>query len=205
MDQIKYALFIEPQGSLLEFIKVWKEKCEAFFPDAPYLSHPPHSTLLFTYFKSVDRTISLLEKVRLELSPILLNCHEMMIFENDTLAGGGHTLTIRADLNQQLINFQTSLAEIVEPEIDHGHEVLPDALDQGVFANSFRRFGFPFVGQHWIPHFSIASIKSERNHPFICDFESQDLSCDLKVDEFSLWEVKGDEHCKIQAFKMGAL
>jgi hypothetical protein len=203
MAEIKYALFIEPKDSLLELIQNWKKFCAEDFPGAPYLSHPPHSTLLYTYFKSNERVIELLKEVTQKMEAFPLVSQQTIVFENDALAGGGHTLAIRANADQALLHLQMQLSESVVPEIELNREILPEAINHGLFAESFSRFGFPFVGQHWIPHFSIASIKADRSHQLIRNFESQSFSFDQEVNEISLWEVKGDEHQKITSFKLG--
>lgn len=203
MVEVKYAIFIEPQGPLLELIQNWKKLCVKEFPGAPYLSHPPHSTLLFTHFKSSEKVRELLKVASQTMKTFSLVSAQTVVFENDALAGGGHTLAVRANANPSLFDFQVQLAESVITEIELNRDTLPEVLNHGPFAKSFSRYGFPFVGQHWIPHFSIASIPAERSHSLIQDFESQKFSIEQQVDEFSLWEIKGDEHREIESFILG--
>ena len=60
------------------------------------------------------------------------------------------------------------------------------------------RYGFPFVGNHWIPHFSVASLRTEKTDPIIRDFLSNTEQYDFMVDQFSLWRVEGDEHIQLK-------
>ena len=56
-----------------------------------------------------------------------------------------------------IINFQKNLADsllnfVRKPLLYHN-------TWEGKFKESFDKYGFPFVGSHWIPHLSIASVK----------------------------------------------
>ena len=63
---------------------------------------------------------------------------------------------------------------------------------------SYYKYGFPFVGNHWIPHFSISSLRSEKTHPIIEDFLSTTKQYQFTVDQLSLWRVDGDEHIQLK-------
>ena len=51
-------------------------------------------------------------------------------------------------------------------------------------------FGFPFVGEHWIPHFTISSLKVAKNHKIIRDFLLDQIDISFTVNTVSIWNIK---------------
>ena len=62
----------------------------------------------------------------------------------------------------------------------------------------FEKYGFPFVGHHWIPHFSVSSLQTEKSHPIIEDFLSTTIQYHFKANQISLWRVDEDEHTLLE-------
>ena len=61
-------------------------------------------------------------------------------------------------------------------------------------------FGYPFVGKEWLPHFTIASVKSNSNNKKIIfkDFLNQNISKKIfKIKFISVWLIKGDNHKRL--------
>ena len=55
--------------------------------------------------------------------------------------------------------------------------------------NSYQNFGFPFVGEHWIPHFTISSLKVAKNHKIIRDFLLDQINICFTVNTISIWDI----------------
>ena len=68
--------------------------------------------------------------------------------------------------------------------------------------NSFDRYGFPFIGNHWIPHMTIASLNTCQNDPLIEEFLEQSLEFELDVTEISCWRVENDQHNCLEKYKL---
>jgi 2'-5' RNA ligase len=200
---MKYAIFIEPKFDFFESISMWKKVVGEEHSSAPYLTHPPHATLIFTHLKDVDKASDLLRSSCAKISPLTIKSKERLAFYDDPLAGGGHTLAYRLENSAELFDLQKSCAEVLEPVIDHGHDVLPEALAHPMFQESFSRFSFPFVGSHWIPHMTVASIPTERDAPMMEEFLSICMTLINEVETVSLWAVDGDIHQKIEIFPLG--
>ena len=66
--------------------------------------------------------------------------------------------------------------------------------------NSYLDFGFPFVGEHWIPHFTISSLKVAKNHKIIRDFLLDQIDISFTVNTVSIWNIKGNQHQMIEEF-----
>jgi hypothetical protein len=80
------------------------------------------------------------------------------IFDND-LVTQGDTLSIGLVPNSLAFEFQRNIAEsllnIIKKPIFYNN------IWEGKYKESYDRYGFPFVGSHWIPHLTIASVKKE--------------------------------------------
>lgn len=199
---MKYAVFIEPRYDFFEAISMWKKNVEEEFPNAPYLSHPPHATLIFTHLKDVASASELLKMAVASQAPFAITSEEKIAFYDDPLAGGGHTMAYRLRDSKELFELQKCCAEALEPIIDHGHESLSDVLSAPMFRESFSRFAFPFVGTHWIPHMTVASLPVERDDPLLDSFMSVHMRLECQIEAVSLWAVDADEHEKLESFSL---
>jgi 2'-5' RNA ligase len=200
MSLDKYAIFIEPMGELRDAVIRWKNQLRGIFPHATYIEHPPHATLLFCHFKNIERVIFNLNRICDSVSYFEICSQQTQVFFDDASTGGGHTLAYKIFPSLNLMQLQQSCAESVESFVMHGNESLVSGLNIEPFQSSFRRFGFPFVGHHWIPHMTIASIKVKSDNAEMTSFQSQSFFFTQILDHISLWRVNGECHEKIQDF-----
>ena len=73
------------------------------------------------------------------------------------------------------------------------------------FDNNYKKYGFPFVGKDWIPHFTIASIKSkiEKKEKFIKRFlMDKILHKSFTVKYISVWHISRNKHKKIFEYNL---
>ncbi len=68
--------------------------------------------------------------------------------------------------------------------------------------DSYLDFGFPFVGDHWIPHFTISSLKVAKNHKIIRDFLLDQIDISFTVNKISVWDINGNQHQMIEEFTL---
>lgn len=197
---MKYAVFIEPEGSLLERVVSCKERVAARLGNQPYNAHPPHCTLWVGALASLE--YESLEQACRRVTPFDLATDGMVVFWNDAATDGGHTVAFRVvapaalwslqmDISQALSRF---LPAVVEP---------PAWCSQPVLLESIRQYGYPFVGNHWIPHFSIASLHLPRGHELLRDLSQIDEKHTCRIEEFSLWQIEENRHEKLKTFRLG--
>ena len=65
---------------------------------------------------------------------------------------------------------------------------------------NLKKYGYPFVGKKWIPHFTIASITNKLNNKnlIIQKFLKQKIiKKKIKINFFSMWLINGDKHIKM--------
>lgn len=187
------AIFIEPQGSLRASLIERKKMLELAMPGQAYTSHPPHSTLLFGEYGPPEIWT---EKLRAAVEPLpafRLSTDAWQQFPNDLQAAGGHTVAYRVKLSPELLRLQLTIAEAVAP-FRKNLSVPHPLADREPFATSLNRFGFPFVGPHWIPHFTIGSPRVPANDPLLSTLMAGSAVHETPVGTIAIWRVTADHH-----------
>jgi len=190
------AVFILPMGSLVNDLVSWKERIKNELPGQPYTSHPPHMTLINTELINEKDGVIAISAIISSIKPFQISVKRKNIFWDDSFTKG-HTLFFEVEYNDALFELQKSLAIALKP---FKKKVSPPnyLIEDNVILESFKTYGFPFIGRHWKPHFSVASLKTEKTDPIIKDFLSKTSQYNFTVDQFSIWNVNGDEHTQLK-------
>jgi hypothetical protein len=193
-DRVRYAVLIEPDDALGELVLAWKSRAAARCPSSAYLSHPPHMTV---WAGEVGDAAGAAEALRASAEPLqefrTSRCVPH-VFYDDAL-GGGQTCAFANELTGDLARLQVAVCEGLR-----GHAVgytdaqLPAALRRQPFLFSWCRYGFPFVGAHWIPHMTIASVPIAPDDPFIADFLAAAPGPPQAVRAVGWWRITGERH-----------
>jgi 2'-5' RNA ligase len=195
------AVFIEPEGELRTNILRWKEMVETKYPNQSYCLHPPHSTLIHVNVKQEEMAIEAVGGVLKEIPAFKNRITETDVFWSDSATGGAHTIYWKIKSNQTLFDLQRKVAESLQPFISSNPQ--PTFVNNAlVLKNSFNRYGFPFIGNHWIPHLTIASLKTSPNDPLIEEFLKQTCEFEMVVSEVSCWRVEIDQHSCLEKYKL---
>ena len=64
--------------------------------------------------------------------------------------------------NTSLNNFQMKMIRFLNQIVESKNIVKKNKFD-GKLKKDYRRYGYPFVGKNWIPHFTISSISKKHN------------------------------------------
>ncbi len=201
---MKIGIFIEPTKPKFNYLIKWKKRIKETFGNQKYLSHPIHTTIaVFDIKKTIkkDFFISLKKEMKL-YRRFKINIIKPSIFYNDPLTNGD-TLFFKIKKNKKIILFQKKI-------LSHFKKIDKNILRRLVFKNkkyqtNYKKFGFPFVGMDWIPHFTIASIKSrsKKQKEIYKDFLlEKNFHKVLDVKQFSIWQIKKDKHKKIFEIKL---
>ena len=196
-----FAVFIEPEGELRTNILRWKEMVGAQYPNQSYCIHPPHSTLIRVNIEREEMAVRAVGEILKDFNSFKIRIAETDVFWNDIATGGGHTLFWKIETNKTLFDLQRQVAESLSPFLSYNPE--PKFVKNSpLLKNSFDRYGFPFIGDHWIPHFTIASLKTVQNDPFIEEFLKQSCEFELYAAEVSFWRVENDQHKFLEKRKL---
>lgn len=190
------AIFVEPTGSILHSVVESKALVSSVFPGCPYLHHPPHSTILFGNFQQSNELLQRVASAASLVAPFHIKVDGWHVFPNDMLAGGGDTVVLKVPLLPALSGLQLSLAEALSSFLLPAVSVHPLS---GVepFASSLNKYGFPFVGPHWMPHFSIASLPRTGAEQLKGALMREHTVNSMLVERVSVWSVMGDVHQKL--------
>ncbi len=201
---MRIGIFIEPPKNKSRFLYNWKNLVKKKFGRQKYLIHPLHSTVaVFTLKKKIDKNfyISLKNKMQL-FNKFKIIIVKPDIFYNDELTGGD-TLFFEIKKNRNLLLFQKKI-------LYHFHLIDKNITRDKFFKNrkfqsNYKTFGFPFVGLDWIPHFTIASIKStskKKEQIFEKFLTEKNFNKSMDIKNFSIWEINKDKHKKILQFNL---
>ena len=121
------------------------------------------------------------------------------IFYNDSVTGGD-TLAIGWVPNSFAFEFQQdlsdSLLDFIKTPIFYKNEW------EGKYKESYNRYGFPFVGSHWIPHLTVASVKKE-GKKLIDDIKKTVINLNQKESggSLALFKIVDDSHQLIHTWQ----
>ena len=202
-DVSRHAVLIEPDGRLREMVLAWKSRAATQWPSAAYVGHPPHSTVWAGDVADLAGGEHALREAASRVREFRIDGHFPYVFYDDALTGGGHTCAFAAALTDDLARLQYAISDALR---DHREPVrdgqLPWPLRREPFLRSWREYGFPFVGPHWIPHFTVASVPLRQDDPFIAEFLASAAPRQVAVRELSWWRITGERHERLASMRL---
>ena len=164
--------------------------------DSKYNNHPPHSTVINVDVRNYHSAIIDIKKSIKGFEPFEIIIDNKSVFWDDELTNG-HTLYFGIKKNTNLLSFQKLIAESLKV-----HKIKSTAphfiKNNQLLYDSFENYGFPFIGSHWIPHFTIASLKTSKADKLIQKFLTNVRLEKMPVNSFSIWIIKGEQHKEIE-------
>jgi broad specificity phosphatase PhoE len=192
----KYGIFWIPNAELNEYVESWKNRFRKIEPDAFFLNDPVHSTIFLFKAHEQDQSqiISRIKNVKIDF---LVNSWK--IFYNDFVTGGD-TISVGLIPNSLAFQFQQDLSDSLLDFIKT--PLFYNNTWEGKYKESYDRYGFPFVGSHWIPHLTIASVKKE-GKKLIEVINATTINLNLKESSGSLalFKISGDNHQLIHTWQ----
>lgn len=191
----KYGIFWLPSGAIKEIIERWKQRVREVEFEATYVAHPVHTTffLLMAEQSGEKQLIEELERFCTVHSPVKTRIEQWHVFSKDAAAGGGDTLVACLSKNHQLMSLQQYIADAFSPL--RCENVNYPVTWAGSYSESFHKWGFPFVGEHWMPHISVGAVHSEEGRAVVhkaLEEKMPEICCDLSA--FALVRIEGEEH-----------
>ncbi len=190
----KYGIFWIPENNLVEFVESLKDEVRKEEQGAIYLNHPVHSTVfLFNSFEANERLI--IESI--DEKAIELFIDGINVFWNDEVTNR-HTIYLGIKANEEIINIQKHISDTLLGYVT-GPLYYPNNW-KGEYKESFDKYGFPFVGSHWIPHLTIASVKNE-NKRVVDKILSNEFGKSSAKGHLALFKIIGESHDCIHIWK----
>ena len=195
MVEERHAVFVEPEGAARAAVVDWKARIARQFPGSAYLHHPPHGTLWVGHVSRADDALAALRRAVAAVPAVAGFACRPHVFYDDAMAGGGQTCAFAAPLTSDLAALQHAVSEALVPYCAVPALVdVPAPLRHEPFVSSVRRYGFPFVGAHWIPHFTVASLLIPRDAALIHEFLEEGPQPSDSIQYVSWWRIVGDDH-----------
>jgi hypothetical protein len=195
-----YAIFLLPSEDLKKEIFHWKNKIINSEIYSAYTKHPPHLTIYHFSTNNIEKCVQEISSFKWIHNGIDISIKNTNVFWDDKLALG-HTLYYQLEKNDYLYDLQLGVANKLKDYVIRKGNVRNQLKDDHLLY-SYQKFGFPFVGPHWIPHFSVASLRVDKDHMMLSDFLSQKNHFKFKISNYSLWEIEGDLHKKLIEFSL---
>ena len=157
---MNFGAFILPNVKLEHEIMFWKGLVESNCPDQFYTKHLPHLTILNIKVKDINIALKKSIETINEYNSFQIRIEKKGVFWNDFGTHGGHTLFYEVKKNQYILNLQKVLAESLTSEVirEEGSIYKEKGYEMDL---SYKKYGSPFIGEQWIPHFSIASLNKD--------------------------------------------
>ena len=188
---IKLGVFFQPEDDLINDIESLKMFFMGKSDKNKYLDHIVHSTI---YVLEVDvyklnDLISEFESLRSILYPISSKINKWRIFEDDILTGL-NTLCLEIKLTKDLKLLQNTVVRA----LCKFHSKKMENNFKGEQKHSNNKYGYPFVGNHWIPHITVGSLNI--NPQKILDYSDGlfSFSRNIKINNLCLYRIEKDSH-----------
>jgi hypothetical protein len=195
------GIFIEPSGTLRKNINFYKKKIKKNLINSTYSDHPPHSTI---FFSDLNFKPELKEKLEHEISQIKsfkIKINKISVFQND-ISTGKNTYFFKIIKNRYLNKLQEDIVTIIKPNLNKSF--LKKKLDYNNmnFNYNFRKYGYPFIGKCWKPHFTIASCELNRKNMELKKFLPINNNYLMLVKYISIWRIYKNKHILIKKIKL---
>ena len=190
---IKIAAFIIPQKKTRFKILSYKKKVKKKFGTQPYLSHPPHCTL-FTMnvsnqilkFKKNFKSINIKSNYK---NTLLIK--KTGIFANDPITSG-KTIYFKITKTSFLQSLQL---ELLKSFIKFNNNKRKIKFKFSWMNKNNKKYGYPFVGKTWIPHFTVASLVNvNKDKKFIKNFLNKKIKSDELIKKIYIYKINKGKH-----------
>ena len=192
---IKIGVFYCVDGILKNNVESIKSFFKTKSKESKYLNHLVHSTLYVFEIES-DKIKDVIEKfqsLQKVLSPVSSKINKWRVFENDILTNL-NTLCLEIESSKDLFSLQMNIAtSFLEFRLKKTNTDF-----EGLLKESYNKYGYPFVGEHWIPHITIGSLDIEKKK--LTDFSEGMLNFPrgIKINNLGLFKIEADSNSLIK-------
>ena len=199
----KIAAFIEFEKKITNKILNQKKIVKKKFGNQIYLNHPVHLTLFTLNIKRINELKKIYINNKNKVSkPLQVSLIKPGIFYNDPLTGG-HTFFHYIKKNKKISEIQLRHLKKINNKL-FVYRKNKDLFKNKVLKKNYRKYGFPFAGNVWIPHITVASIKNIKNdNEYIKKFLSEQIKLKCSIKEIKFYKIAKDRHdflFKVKAF-----
>ena len=192
---IKLGVFYCVDGILKNEVESIKSFFKTKSKGSKYLNHLAHSTLYVFEIQS-EKIVDVIEKfqtLQKVLSPVSTQINKWRVFENDILTNL-NTICLEIELSKDLFSLQMNIVN----SLREFHLKKPNTDFEGLLKESYIQYGYPFVGEHWIPHITIGSLDIDKKKLTDYSYGMFNLPRRIKINNLGLFKIEGDSHSLIK-------
>jgi 2'-5' RNA ligase len=155
---------LEPDAALHRLVQAYKDETRALVGEQLYLADPPHLTLYLAVYRTEEAALARWQMLPSHEVDLTVNTPGWHVFEADALTGN-HTLVcdLTAEDKMRLRVLQQQVVAYLAPARDAAATEARLAPRLNNLTDTQRAavasHGFPYLGDGWEPHFTIASIR----------------------------------------------
>lgn len=201
----KYFIAFCPEKKLCDLINKQKGIIRKLAGEQTYLSHPPHTTVIVFTTNNLRSIETVLERTAHGFDKIPIKIGSFHVFYDDPFTKG-HTITY--SLGRDSINAMKDAQIKIVSAIDgfNTRRALPKNSEAygklGVIEKAnVDRYGFPFIGDNWMPHLTLASIDKNKFDKLFETLKMNQINGDFFLDNLALYKT-GNPPSLIRKFTM---
>lgn len=155
---------LEPDERLASLVRGYKRRVKQCSGDQLYLADPPHTTLYLAAFDNLNSVAKALFSLAMDSDPIDISLEGWHVFYSDALTGNNTLVCQWSEASQRAARaIQTKVIDRLSPlrnlaTTEKRFAARWTSLTQDQQRSVIDK-GFPFTGNAWHPHLTIASIK----------------------------------------------
>jgi len=157
---------LEPDAELRSLVAGYKNQTWALVGPQTYLADPPHLTVYLAVFPDVESAAARWRGLATEGRDLQVKLIGWHVFESDALTGSNTLVCeLAAEGKARLRSLQREVIDLLAPARDQRatrERLAPrHAFLTAEQRTCAERYGFPYVGEGWEPHFTIASVRAD--------------------------------------------
>ena len=198
---IKIAVFINPKGKVKKKILNFKKIVKNNFGYQLYLSHQPHCTIFtMNVSKSILKSKNKLKNIKIK--PFIKNVlvvKKTGLFLNDPITNG-QTIYFKINKNSFLNTLQLELLKLFNK---FKNNKIKTKFKLAWMNKNNNKYGYPFVGKNWLPHFTIASFANlNKKNKFIKNFLNKKIIYRELINKVYIYKINGNKHKYLWSMKI---
>tara|TARA_B100000795_G_C22680086_1_gene391440 strand:+ start:341 stop:934 length:594 start_codon:yes stop_codon:yes gene_type:complete len=182
-----YCLGNDLKSDVEELKLFFNSKCKI----SKYLNHLAHSTIYVFEIdpKKLNDVSKKFESLQKSMVPVSSTIKNWRVFENDILTSL-NTLCLEIELTNNLKDLQMNVVK----SLFQFHSKNKKLNFEGDLQFSNEKYGYPFVGNHWIPHITVGSLNLDSKKITKYAEGLFKFSREITINNLCLFKIDGDSH-----------
>jgi hypothetical protein len=190
-----YVITLEPENKLKSKILSIKRAAKKAVGEQLYIDDVPHISVYLGNFNELNSLKAELSKLASKMKKLKISIDNFFVFENDLVTKKDTFVYTFKDQDKKLLSkVQDKVVKILNPfrtkEILERYQKENESFSS-IFKENIDKYGFPFVGNIWIPHMTIASFDKERLNKIKEMLIKSAPKGSFYLDSLVLYEIRG--------------